>query len=115
MNALGTGKYLQFDDRPESTHNLIVRLVPRGARVLEFGCATGYMSAVLRERLGCHVVGVEVDDAAADMAKVHVDRVISADAEQLDYDTAIGSERFDVILFADVLEHLRDPETVLRR
>jgi len=108
-------KYTQYHDSPDSTHNLVVGLVERGSRVLEFGCATGYMSRVLRDRLGATVVGVELEAAAAEEAGLHCDRVVVGDVEELDLEAELGSERFDAILFADVLEHLRDPEAVLRR
>ena len=54
-------KYTQFQDDPASTHSKIVSLVPPATRVLEFGCATGYMTEVLKNRLGCTVVGIEID------------------------------------------------------
>jgi 2-polyprenyl-3-methyl-5-hydroxy-6-metoxy-1,4-benzoquinol methylase len=108
-------KYDQFNDSPGSTHNLVVELVPSRARVLEFGCATGYMSAVLRERLGCTVTGIEVDREAAEIAAAHAERVIVGDAEQLNLEELLEGEQFDAVLFADVLEHLKDPGTLLRR
>jgi SAM-dependent methyltransferase len=108
-------KYTKYDDSPGSTHNLVVGLVERGSRVLEFGCATGYMSQVLRDRLGATVVGVELQAEAAEVAALHCERVIVGDAEELDLEAELGGERFDAILFADVLEHLRDPAAVLRR
>ncbi|HEY6836882.1 MAG TPA: methyltransferase domain-containing protein [Gaiellaceae bacterium] len=107
--------YSEFDDSPGSTHNLVVRLVEAGSRVLEFGCSTGYMSQTLRDRLGASVVGVELNAAAAELAQAHCDRVLIGDAEELDLEAELGGERFDVILFADVLEHLRDPAALLRR
>ena len=94
---------------------LVVGLVPDGARVLEFGCATGYMSEVLRSRKGCTVTGIEISPEAAEIAQEHCDRVIVGDAEELDYDELLGKERFDTILFADVLEHLKQPGDVLER
>jgi GT2 family glycosyltransferase/SAM-dependent methyltransferase len=109
------GKYTQFDDAPESTHKLVLSLVPAGSRVLEFGCATGYMSEVLRLRIGCEVTGIEVDENAAALARQRADRVFVGDAETLDYSALLGADQFDVVLFADVLEHLRDPSAVLRR
>lgn len=108
-------KYTFFDEAPGSTHNLVTDLVPSDARVLEFGCATGYMSRVLRERRGCTVVGVELDPEAAAQAEKECERVIVGDAETIDYDAELGEDRFDAITFADVLEHLRDPAHLLRR
>jgi O-antigen biosynthesis protein len=105
----------QFNDSPGSTHNLVVGLVPPDARVLEFGCSSGYMSAVLRDRLGCQVTGVEVDRAAADAASVVCERVIVGDAEQLNLEELLEGEDFGAILFADVLEHLKEPAALLRR
>jgi 2-polyprenyl-3-methyl-5-hydroxy-6-metoxy-1,4-benzoquinol methylase len=107
--------YFRFSAEPGSTHRLVVGLVPEGSRVLEFGCATGYMSKVLKEERSCSVVGVEIDPEAAELAKEHCDRVVVADAETLDFEEAFEEERFDAILFADVLEHFRDPGAVLRR
>jgi SAM-dependent methyltransferase len=73
------------------------------------------MSQVLRDRLGATVVGVELDAEAARLAAAHCDRVLVGDAEELDLETELGGERFDAILFADVLEHLRNPAVLLRR
>jgi 2-polyprenyl-3-methyl-5-hydroxy-6-metoxy-1,4-benzoquinol methylase len=108
-------RYTSYDYSPGSTHNLVVGLVPEGSSVLEFGCATGYMSDVLARRRGCRVVGIEIDPRAAAEASAHAERVIVGDAETLDLDEHLGDERFDAVLFADVLEHLRDPAAVLRR
>jgi 2-polyprenyl-3-methyl-5-hydroxy-6-metoxy-1,4-benzoquinol methylase len=109
------GKYTEFDTALDSVHNLVVRLVPPGSRVLEFGCATGYMSEVLRGRLGCSVTGIEISAEASEMARKHCVRVIGGDAESLDFQEVLGGDRFDIILFADVLEHLREPGAVLWR
>jgi O-antigen biosynthesis protein len=108
-------RYTEFDGSPGSTHNLVVGLVEPGSRVLEFGCATGYMSQVLHDRLGANVVAVELNAEAAQLAAVHCDRILVGDAEELDLEAELGGERFDAVLFADVLEHLRDPAALLRR
>jgi len=108
-------KYTQFQDDPASTHSKIVSLVPPATRVLEFGCATGYMTEVLKNRLGCTVVGIEIDRDAAALAEQHAERVIVGDAETIDYAAELAGEEFDVVLFADVLEHLKEPDDVLRR
>jgi 2-polyprenyl-3-methyl-5-hydroxy-6-metoxy-1,4-benzoquinol methylase len=108
-------KYTEFVDAPGSTHNRVVELVPEGSRVLEFGPATGYMTEILKTRRGSTVTGVEISPEAAKSAERHAERMIVGDAEQLDYDQLLGDERFDAILFADVLEHLRDPGGLLAR
>ena len=108
-------RYDKFDDSPESTHRLVVELVPPGATVLEFGPATGYMSRVLKKELGCQVVGIEIDARAAELAREYADDVIVGNAEELDLETTLGEQRFDAVLFADVLEHLRDPAEMLKR
>jgi SAM-dependent methyltransferase len=73
------------------------------------------MSQVLHDRLDAAVVGVELQPEAAEEAALHCERVLVGDIEELDLEAELSGERFDAILFADVLEHLRDPAAVLRR
>jgi 2-polyprenyl-3-methyl-5-hydroxy-6-metoxy-1,4-benzoquinol methylase len=113
--AVPARKYVRYDDSVGSTHNLVVDFVPVGSSVLEFGCATGYMSEVLVDRRGCRVTGIEIDPEAAAAARAYCDRVIVGDAETLDLEAHLSGERFGAILFADFLEHLRDPGALLRR
>src|SRR5947209_17867704 len=83
------GKYTRLDPDPGSSHSLVAALVPRGVRVLEFGCATGYMSRLLTEGLGCAVTGVELFPAAAELARPHCRRVIVGDVETMDLAAAV--------------------------
>jgi O-antigen biosynthesis protein len=108
-------KYTTFVVEPGSTHQRVVELVPPGARVLEFGCATGYMSEVLTGSLGCSVTGIEISPEAAELADQHCEQVVVGDANELDYAALFAGREFDCVLFADVLEHLRAPADVLRR
>lgn len=96
---------------PGSAAAYIVELVGKKKRVLEVGCATGYMSRVLTERLGCQVTGIEIDPQGAEKAAACCHQVICGDVEQMEMPFAPAS--FDVVLFGDVLEHLRLPEAVL--
>jgi methionine biosynthesis protein MetW len=84
----------------------------RARRILDLGCASGALGAALKAR-GAEVVGIEHDPSYAADAADRLDRVITADLESFDDWEALGT--FDVVIAADVLEHLRDPWTVLRR
>ncbi|QEH36937.1 Ubiquinone biosynthesis O-methyltransferase [Aquisphaera giovannonii] len=97
----------------QSAHAKTVRLVGRDKRVLELGCASGHMTQVLRDR-GCRVVAIELDPVMANRARPHCERLIVGDLDRLDLSEALGDDRFDVIVAADVLAHLKDPWAVLR-
>ncbi|MCD4654463.1 class I SAM-dependent methyltransferase [bacterium] len=94
------------------THNRIVSLVGSARKVLDLGCATGYLSQALTEN-GCQVVGIEMDQAAADKARLFCQYVITGDAGDPAVISQAGSD-FDFIVCADIIEHLIDPWTVLR-
>jgi 2-polyprenyl-3-methyl-5-hydroxy-6-metoxy-1,4-benzoquinol methylase len=104
----------EIDLESGSVYADVVGLVPEGSRVLELGPATGYMSEAFRRR-GCTVVGIEHDPDMAAGAERFCERVIVGDLDDLDLAAALGEERFDAIVAADLLEHLKDPLAALRR
>jgi 2-polyprenyl-3-methyl-5-hydroxy-6-metoxy-1,4-benzoquinol methylase len=89
----------------------VAALVPPACRrVLDVGCGTGQLGALLRSR-GHHVTGIELVPEAAREASRRLDHVVTADVEAEGFPFAPAS--FDAILFADVLEHLVDPWRIL--
>jgi 2-polyprenyl-3-methyl-5-hydroxy-6-metoxy-1,4-benzoquinol methylase len=94
--------------------NAIFQLVGSGKKVLDVGCATGRLSEKLRNEKDCFVVGIESDEVAARLAQHRCDRVIVANVELLE-EIPFPPGYFDTLVFADVLEHLKDPEMFLKR
>lgn len=81
-----------------------------GLRVLDAGCGFATTSARIQQ-LGNEVTGIDSSPEAESVAAKRLSRVIHGDVADID----LGGERFDVIIFADVLEHLPWPAGVLRR
>lgn len=103
-----------IDMSSDNSLSLILRQVKPGSRILEFGPALGYMTQYLKEELGCIVYCVEIDADAASIASQFCDKMIVADLDELEYwGSQLGEQQFDFLIFADVLEHLRDPWNVL--
>jgi 2-polyprenyl-3-methyl-5-hydroxy-6-metoxy-1,4-benzoquinol methylase len=84
---------------------------PLGA-VLDVGCGEGGVATGLRAAGATMLTGIELDPQAARLAEARYDEIIVGDAEVV---IASVAGPFDTILCYDVLEHLRDPEAVLKR
>lgn len=98
----------------DTSHRHMVEMVGSNKSVLDVGCATGYLARTLKA-FGNRVTGVEYDAEAAELARAHAERVVQADLDRDDLSVLLAGQRFDVIVFGDVLEHLRDPLPPLRQ
>lgn len=97
--------------RQYERNRLFVELASQGKRILELGCADGFISRHLAER-GCRVTGVELDPEAAERASQWCENVVQHDLNDLAWLQQVGNN-YDMVLCGDVLEHLVSPETVL--
>jgi len=113
---MNPGRYEYLLDPTEQTaKGSVVRLVGQRKTVLEIGCATGAMTRCLSDRLGCTVTGLEVNAVDAELARPYCESLHVASIEDADLHSLLDHKSFEVIVFADVLEHLRDPIASLRK
>lgn len=85
-----------------------------GKKVLDVGCWTGEVGRILTER-GCTVTGIELDREAASLAEKVLEKVVVADLDATPLTELVEPRSFDVVIFADVLEHLTDPRAALEQ
>jgi 2-polyprenyl-3-methyl-5-hydroxy-6-metoxy-1,4-benzoquinol methylase len=88
----------------------ILKFVPKDKQVLDIGCSSGSLGELLAIQKGCVVDGVEPDKEDASLASKKLRKVWNSDIE-----TAVKDihNKYDVLIFADVLEHLMCPDKVL--
>lgn len=96
-----------------SSRKQMLAFVPSTARwILDVGCAEGKFGALLKERLGAEVWGIEYEPAAAEKARKRLDHVLTGDV--LELIETLEAEKFDCLTLLDVIEHLADPFTLLK-
>jgi len=96
----------------EDVNEGVLRQVGCGMKILDVGCSTGTLGAEIK-RKGNTVWGLDVSEKAVAIAKDKLDKVFVCDVED-HANLPIHGEQFDVIVYADILEHLTDPLTTLR-
>ena len=104
--------YEPFNPRPHGGHRKLLSLLGQPGRVLDVGCSSGYLAEHVEAR-GASVVGLELDEQAAEYARRFCEAVHVGDVETMELPFEPGS--FDAVLCGDVIEHLRDPQAFLAR
>jgi 2-polyprenyl-3-methyl-5-hydroxy-6-metoxy-1,4-benzoquinol methylase len=104
--------FYEVNTRPHGSQMKLIDLVDPPGRVLDVGCSTGYLAQRLQER-GSTVIGIEMDERAAELARRFCEAVYVGDIETMEL--PFEAESFDVVLCGDLIEHLRDPQGVLAR
>ncbi|MCH9808334.1 MAG: class I SAM-dependent methyltransferase [Alphaproteobacteria bacterium] len=84
------------------------------ASILEIGCGSGETGALaLQKKRAQRYVGVELMSEPASRAAEKITQVIVGDIEEMELD--FQPAEFDALILSEVLEHLREPEAVLRK
>jgi SAM-dependent methyltransferase len=103
-----------FKPWPYSSHSLLLDEFDNHGNnkwVLDVGCGTGYLGAELQKR-GYLVVGVEKFPLDIGFYQYYTG-LIQSDIEK--WEGPDNCVTFDYILMADILEHVFDPEAVVRK
>lgn len=79
--------------------------------ILSIGCNTAFLETLLK-RKGNKVYGIDIKKEAVTNARRYLDGAYCLDIQKVKK-LPFQKEYFDIILFADVLEHLRDPSAIL--
>ncbi len=109
-NIINSGDY------STSFNPFVYAEIPRGSACLDVGCWTGNLGRELVNKKHCKVDGIDARKDVLIKAKgngYNNTFLINLNAEDLDLDKL--TKKYNSIIFADVLEHLIDPETILSR
>ncbi len=107
----------ELDLEHENSLSLIIDMIRPNSEILEFGPANGRLTKYLKDRMHCKIDIVEIDEEAGKEASKYSRRSflgeVMGDIEKFEWLKSINNIKYDYIVFADVLEHLRNPKTVL--
>lgn len=104
----------EYKVSPQTAAAKVVSMVGAGRRVLELGSGPGSITRLLKSN-GCRVTALEVDEEAIGIVKEYCESVHSCDLNDPHWPSKLpSSERFEVVVAGDVLEHLYDPWATLR-
>ncbi|MBF0121303.1 MAG: methyltransferase domain-containing protein [Desulfobacterales bacterium] len=95
----------------------LLGLVPKNCkRIIEVGSSSGVLAREYKKiNPDCHYIGIEIDPDYAALSKRFCDEVLQASIESLDDNSFSSLFPSDCWIFGDVLEHLIDPWSLLKR
>lgn len=96
----------------ESIHQKILNIIEENKIILDVGCASGYLGKEMKKKSN-KVYGIESSKIAAEKAKEVIDDVIIGNVEEMTF--PYPKNFFDVVVCADVLEHLVSPKETLTK
>ncbi|GHU04140.1 hypothetical protein FACS1894205_1860 [Alphaproteobacteria bacterium] len=104
-------------DNKNDPRTLAFDRIASGSAVLDVGCACGDFATVLKKYKNCDIYGMEYDIESIETAKqtgafTKIDRVDLNNFNEAEYDGY--KNKFDFIIYTDVLEHLLYPQNVLK-
>lgn len=108
-NLLPSGNY------GNSLNLFIYNMIPNSSVCLDVGCWTGNLGEKLINEKKCIVDGIDANDQVLKIAKQRGYKstyLINLNNDQINLDQI--AKKYDIIIFADILEHLIHPEYILK-
>ncbi|WP_130536267.1 class I SAM-dependent methyltransferase [Thiomicrorhabdus indica] len=90
----------------------LLEYIPNKGKLLDVGCATGELGAFLSSYTDLEIDAIEAHPESAEVAEQHYQNVWQIDLETKGFSKQL-EKNYDVIVIADVLEHLRTPEATV--
>jgi 2-polyprenyl-3-methyl-5-hydroxy-6-metoxy-1,4-benzoquinol methylase len=105
----------EINEDDDSAAANILRMVGRSKRVLEIGAGPGSISRPLTLRNHCAVTALELDPNCVPILETFCERVVQGDLNGSAWTSELEPGSFDVVVIADVLEHLTNPWRTLKQ
>ncbi|MDD5531063.1 MAG: class I SAM-dependent methyltransferase [bacterium] len=99
-------KYTEFDNF------IILNYLKNCQKVLDVGCSSGKMGSLIKQRFGSYVCGIDISAKNIEIAKKYLDKAFVVDVEK---EFNLDEKEFDVVIFADILEHLYNPLDCIKK
>ncbi|MGB7441355.1 MAG: class I SAM-dependent methyltransferase [Coleofasciculaceae cyanobacterium] len=91
----------------------VFAFVPQSAkRILDIGCGSGILGRRIKQNINCEIVGVTYSESEATLASKYLDKVLVNDLNSFN-SHQLG--QFDCIICSHILEHLYQPQELLKQ
>lgn len=103
-----------FEDHNTSLYKISQLISPLTNAILDIGCSSGYLGQYIKEnsKKKIKVDGIEIDEHDLKLAQKQLDNVYNIDIQNSSKLRKFDN-KYDTIIFADVLEHTANPKKVL--
>lgn len=102
-------KYEYFED----INFGLIKYIPEGKKILDAGCGQGSLGEIFKKNKNIYY-GIEHAPEMRKLTAKRLDKFFSEDITAFEnISKLLGKNKFDIIIFADVLEHLYDPVSVV--
>jgi len=99
-----------------SLHKIFSLISPQSNTILDVGCSSGYLGQYIKQISNnkIKVDGIELDKNDYKIAQQYLDTVINIDIQNINNLKKI-TQKYDTIIFADILEHTINPHQILKQ